>query len=194
MDYPEALKQAPCEVGGCGREVYARALCHMHYQRLMRRGDEGQAGPIHPSGPDAFEHLATPVGDCLIWFGPMNQYGYGRITVQGVRKSAHRYAWELRYGEIPKGRELDHICYNPACVKVDHLRLAARAENARNRSSALSLSGVRGVTITPFGTYQVRVKKNRKTHHFGTYKTLAEAAKVARNKRLELFGAFAGRG
>lgn len=63
---------------------------------------------------------------CWIWKGGLSQ-GYGRLQI-GSRKDgsrrkvlAHRIAYELMIGDIPKGKELDHLCRNRACVRPEHL-------------------------------------------------------------------------
>lgn len=38
--------RAPCGVEGCGRGLYARGYCVMHYSRLRKRGALGAAGAI----------------------------------------------------------------------------------------------------------------------------------------------------
>lgn len=35
----------------------------------------------------------------------------------------HRLVWELQYGEIPDGYEIDHKCRNRACCNIDHLQM-----------------------------------------------------------------------
>lgn len=68
---------------------------------------------------------------------------YARI---GQRK-AHRVAWEERHGPIPDGLELHHVCENPACVNVDHLRLVARSEHQRiHRNTDTCKNGLHAMT------------------------------------------------
>lgn len=62
---------------------------------------------------------------CIEWPGKPNQGGYGRRGQQ----LAHRWTWEQANGPIPDGMIIMHICDNPPCVNIDHLRLATRAEN-----------------------------------------------------------------
>ena len=42
---------------------------------------------------------------------------------------AHRWAWELINGEIPKDMVIDHMCRNRQCVAIDHLRMVTQQEN-----------------------------------------------------------------
>ncbi|QPR39552.1 AP2 domain-containing protein [Brevibacterium casei CIP 102111] len=105
----------------------------------------------------------------------------------------HRYAWEQEHGPIPEGMQIDHICHEPACVNLDHLRLATPAENSQHRrgATAANLSGYRGVSKNGRG-WSATVGKGGKKYHLGTFNSPQEAAEVAAKKRLELFGEFAG--
>jgi len=108
----------------------------------------------------------------------------------------HRYAWERVRGKIPDSMEVDHICWHPACVNVDHLRLASRAQNVSNRNGAQANNrhtGIRDV-YPNHHRFQVRLTRNGERRYFGTYSTIEEAAEVAERARYELFGEYGGRG
>lgn len=75
------------------------------------------------------------IGDgCWEWQGFINSKGYGKVTLtlenrKRLTKGAHRLVWETLVGAVPKGMELDHLCRNPKCVRIDHLEPVTRSEN-----------------------------------------------------------------
>jgi hypothetical protein len=69
------------------------------------------------------------VNPCYRWIGDTNAAGYGRFSVDGQVVRAYRWIWEQRNGPIPTGKQLHHLCENPACVNVDHLRALTPAEH-----------------------------------------------------------------
>ena len=63
---------------------------------------------------------------CANWKGPITG-GYG--VDDGM--TAHRRAWMIRYGDIPDGLLIHHICGNTLCIKVEHLVAVSKAEHGR---------------------------------------------------------------
>ena len=51
-----------------------------------------------------------------------------------VRKLGHVLAWELFYGRVPVGLELDHLCRNPACFNPAHLEAVTHKQNMERRT------------------------------------------------------------
>jgi hypothetical protein len=85
----------------------------------------------------------TVVGDCHIWIAATNGRGYGQINIGGgVRRQAHRLAYELFVGPIPPGYHIDHLCRTPLCINPAHLEAVSQSEN--NRREALARWEARG--------------------------------------------------
>lgn len=81
------------------------------------------------------------MSDCIEWTGSVDRDGYGRrftrkgsypAPLKGIR--VHREAWEKVHGSIPPGMIVMHICDNPPCINVEHLRLGTIADNNRDRA------------------------------------------------------------
>lgn len=59
--------------------------------------------------------------------------GYGRIWVYPKMIYAHRVAWILAHGTIPKGMCICHKCDNPPCCNPKHLFLGTPKDNADDK-------------------------------------------------------------
>lgn len=128
-------RPAGCQVVGCGRKVHGEGLCNMHYLRRQRTGDTKASQPPR-AFPSAEERLWAKVdkggpGDCWLWTGVVNLYGYGSLGVKNSRVLVHRLAYELQVGPIPKGLCIDHLCRNRRCVNPRHMEVVTRGENSR---------------------------------------------------------------
>lgn len=187
-----------CTVGGCNRPYYFSGVCVGHYARKRRRMSDTE-GPLEDRTFDseaAFAERTQWVDGCLEWVGWVSPDGYGKLKRGGRHVFAHRYAWERVNGPIPEGAQIDHICHNPACCNVHHLRLATHDENVRNLSGAKSNNKhSHRRNVGKMGDrWRVRITKDGTVHYFGTYETIDDAARVAEEKRRVLFGQFAGKG
>jgi hypothetical protein len=78
--------------------------------------------------------IAAGPDDCWLWQGARMTAGYGTINRGGRgggMVGAHRVAYELTYGPIPEGLDIDHLCRNRLCCNPAHLEPVTRAENIR---------------------------------------------------------------
>ncbi len=66
---------------------------------------------------------------CWNWKATKHAKGYGHIRVGNMIAKAHRIAYELTNGKIPKGLTIDHLCQNTSCVNPKHLEAVTNREN-----------------------------------------------------------------
>jgi len=67
--------------------------------------------------------------ECWEWKAAKSK-GYGRIGGKNnTYIEAHRLAYMLVKGDIPKGYDLDHLCKNHGCVNPNHLEAVTHKEN-----------------------------------------------------------------
>lgn len=91
---------------------------------------------------------------CHEWIASRDPTKYGKFGY-GKDQYAHRVAYRIFVGDIPKGMTIDHYrypqdgCIGPACVNPDHLRVATQQENIL-RSEGISARAARA-THCPSG-------------------------------------------
>lgn len=93
----------------------SRAIAERFWEKTDRSG-----------GPDS----------CWPWIASHTTEGYGQFFLDGKLVLAHRVAYELVHGSIPKGTEIDH-CRANGCTRKDcqnavrHLEAVPHVENVR---------------------------------------------------------------
>lgn len=78
----------------------------------------------------------TGPNDCWLWNGPTHHSGYG-VFSRGKRterrvKTAHRLAWILTHGDIPRGLLVCHRCDVRLCCNPAHLFLGTNRDNVND--------------------------------------------------------------
>jgi hypothetical protein len=86
--------------------------------------------PLPPERVDRFwaKAVQQPSG-CWEWSGSVSPYGYGILVIRRRPTRAHRVAYELKYGRIPQGLVIDHLCRNTKCVNPAHLEAVTNTVN-----------------------------------------------------------------
>lgn len=176
-----------CITEGCEKPSKARGWCGMHHQRWRLHGDPMYTNDRKQDLSNRFWSKVEKTEKCWNWTGA-TAYGYGKINIENVARTAHRLSWAWINGPIPDGMVIDHICHNHACVRPEHLRLATRKQNVEYRKGAQSnsSSGVRGV-YPKRKKWSASVCHHGKSFYFGTYDTIAEAEEVVIRERARLF-------
>lgn len=85
----------------------------------------------NPVLDDRFWSKVEKTDTCWNWKASRDTKGYGLFGLGGSGNTglAHRLAFSAVHGPIPKGLEVIHGCDNPACVRLEHLRLGTHKRN-----------------------------------------------------------------
>jgi hypothetical protein len=106
-------EMTPCGCG-CGELVRGK----------FANGHNARRGPIDYLEED--RGYETP---CWVWQRFINPAGYGMKRVGPATRLAHRVYYVARFGAVPEGLELDHLCRVRACVNPDHLEPVTKRVN-----------------------------------------------------------------
>lgn len=112
--------------------------------------------------------------------GYVDVRGYVRTKLGSKMTFAHRIIWEMHFGPVPKGLELDHINGDKADNRIENLRLVNRYLNCKNaKMRADNKSGVTGVCVKKNGSFVVQIQANNERIS-RTFRDRVEAEKYAR--------------
>lgn len=117
--------------------------------------------------------------------------GYLMISFNYVKLLAHRVIWEMHYGSIPEGYEIDHMNGIRSDNRIENLRLVTRTINNKNkRMQSNNTSGFTGVVfVKQRCKWNARVKVNGIQKSLGSFNTAIEANE-ARERYISMNGDF----
>ncbi len=161
-----------CSIADCDQPSRARGWCDKHLQRWYRRGD-----PLVTLNP-AMEQTADErfwakverrePDQCWPWTGSQDGKGYGRFWDGTRHVQAHRWAYEAKYGPIPKGLTIDHLCRTHNCVNSHPLEVRTNRLNilrgvAPSAVNARKTHCIRGHLFDDANTYVPRNGRRSRT-------------------------------
>lgn len=128
-------KTAECSV--CGLvDLYARpdGSNQCAAQRRQARGSTKRIRtlPLGMSDREKFETIGWAVQEhgCWEWLGGPQRGKYGSAPVNSFgAQSAHRFSYQLHFGQIGSDEHVHHVCANAICVNPMHLQAVTLSEN-----------------------------------------------------------------
>lgn len=107
-----------------GKKFCSRACAYAHRELGDKRSYE-----------ERIDAKTDRSGECHLWFGAKDPFGYGQIGFQGRIIHVTRLVWMLEHGwdSIPPKMEVCHTCDTPACVRIEHLWLGTHTDNMRDK-------------------------------------------------------------
>ncbi len=118
-----------------------------------------------PANERFLEKVSVDKSGCWPWTGYIDQKGYGVFGVSSREiYKAHRYSYWLHVGDVPKGKQLDHLCRVRHCVNPSHLEPVTNRENVIRGNAARPKQAAckKGHAFTDTNTY---VYPKRGTRH-----------------------------
>lgn len=111
----------------------------------------------------AANSVPEPMSGCIIWLGYVGDNGYANIGSRGKYSFAHRAAYELAKGPIPKGLQIDHLCRIRCCINPNHLEAVTCLENINRGLQAKKTHCIRGHVMAGRNVLWCENPKGKKT-------------------------------
>ena len=171
---------------------YARRMCKAHYSKWMRRNPDAPRLYRDDGISWTLDELLseTAIGtksfggkNCREWQMSCSELGYGLVSHEGGQALAHRVAYRLAHGELPKGKPcVLHHCDNPPCIEPSHLFAGTKADNTADMmgKGRDRLVGERNAW-SKLTADSVRAMRREREEHGTTYRVLADKYGITLN-------------
>lgn len=169
---PEIIPVGLCQCG-CGERTW---IATRSQRNGLRKGQPGTFKAGHHFKRREPRYTVNADTNCWEWNGAIDRYGYpGATWCNRCKISPCRQFWELRFGPLPKGYQLDHLCHtndktciggnscrHRRCVNPEHLEPVTATENTRRgRVAKLNLSDVPRIRQSASEGYSRRLLSNK---------------------------------
>lgn len=113
-------------------------------ERWRRR--QGIKPRVRPVIDRLMEKREISPSGCWLFTGALHPNGYASTTLgrRNKRDYAHRIAYRILIGEIPEGKDLDHLCRVRNCFNPEHLEPVTRQMNTRRGLAPQMLGALNG--------------------------------------------------
>lgn len=135
---------------------------------------------------DRFWPKVRITAKCWEWKGSLKPNGYGQVSFNGKPISTHIASLMLIGVEVAKEHCVDHICKNRKCVRVPHLRVVTRRENAVFNSDSTAAKNALKTHCPkghPYNKENTYVRVDRKWPHRRCRACIADYRKRNRKRR-----------
>lgn len=131
---PKVMTEKRCSVNGCSNPHYGKGWCKKHYLRWYS-GYDVEKSQTEKNQDFISGILKSETDECILWpKAPLQQSGYGRITINGKSQPIHRVICQLAHGDPPSpDHQAAHNCGVRLCINPRHLRWSTAKDNIADR-------------------------------------------------------------
>jgi len=159
----------------CGKPAKGLGFCSKHYQNFKRLG-KAKANQNKCNSVDDFlreiHTLESGESGCKLWKRGTDKDGYGYYAIDGITYGAHRLLYKLSFPGEYSGMVVMHICDNPKCCNIEHLRIGTPSQNTYDMIK--KSRNVRGERVGTSRLSEAQVLDIRSTYHFKSATELAQ--------------------